>query len=609
MTENIDRIIKCLNITLDETSNPYKTLLTFDELGLLNSKTLEINPSLWTCIEHVCKEDYLNVILSLSIAVPDEFEIMACLAFEGFSPWGDMEISLIENEKIDIAKTKEVFTNKYAQYINFGIFRFIHLYNFKEQAYEAANLPRLLLQILNNHCGNSEQSLQDLFGKEFQNYLNCLGSFMLFINNKDSLKLISAFNKYYNLDLPFESFQKDSEFNNYFARKADKFLDLTQQLAKQFAFQRKLTLSVIESHLNPIINKDFVNYGKTKTPSLLTFEEFNLILSDLYSKTEQNLSADIKKKLCDYIKKDYSTLNTDGGFINVIVNQHNLIVKCNKLQKGEHELKLINEATEKELTLASEQYSITLDNIAVIDRLKFIVSNIENVTDSDEKTELWEKLACIVSSKSITFYSDIFELYVYTVLKSKGVPIKLIKSQVKSGNKVSTCDYKIGDDFAADCKCIISNNADLHQISEHSSKIGKQIKSTIGYENITFGGGIIGYRDRNFEFLKPFSNYNGDEKSKQLILNFILDSYSEFRRHTEVESQEKIKFLLIYYLPNSNIKPEDIKNATYETVEEKNEIFFLLTTKYATPDEIKKITEAFKTVTPMIFQFTNYFSN
>ena len=609
MTENIENICKCPKVSLNEYSNAYKTLLAFDQLGLLNSKTLEINPSFWTCIEYVCKNDYFNVILSLSSAVPDEFEIMACLAFEAFSPWGDIEMSLIEDDKIDIAKTKEVFTNKYAQCVNFGIFKFIDLHNFKEQAYEPANLPRLLLQILHNHCGNSEQSLQDVYGNEFQNYLNCLASFMLFINDRDSTKLISAFNKYYNLDLPFEAFKTDSEFNNYFAKKTDKFLELTKQLAKQFAFQRKLTLSVVESHLKPIISKDFVNFEKTKTPSLLTFEELNSILSDLYLKTEQKLSANFKKKLHDYIQNDYSSLNPEGGFINVIVNQHNLIVKFNKFQKGEHEPKPINKATEKELTEASEQYSITLDNIAVINRLKFIVSNIKIITDNDEKAELWEKLAGIVSSKSATFYSDIFELYVYTVLKSKSVPIKLLKSQVKNGNKVSTCDYKIGDDFAADCKCIISNNADFHQISEHSSKIGKQIKSTIGYENISFGGGIIGYRDRNFEFLKPFSEYKGDENSKLQILNFVIDYYSEFRRHTEIESQKKIKFLLIYYLPNSNIKPDDIKNATSETVEEKNEIFFLLTTKYATSDEIKKITEAFKTVTPTIFQFNNYFGN
>lgn len=609
MTENIEKICKCLNVTLDESSNAYKTLFAFDELGLISSKTLEINPSFWNCIEYVCKDDYFNVILSLSSAVPDEFEIMACLAFEGFSPWGDIEIRLIEDDKIDITKTKEVFTNKYARCINFGIFKFIDLHNFKEQAYEPANLPRLLLQILHNHCGNSEQSLQEVYGNEFQNYLNSLASFMLFVNDKDSTKLISAYNKYYKLDLPFESFQTDIEYNNYFNKKTDKFLELTTQLAKQFAFQRKLTLSVIESHLKPIINNDFVNFENIQTPSLLTFEELNSILSELYSKTEGKLSADVKKKLFDYIQNDYSSLNEDGGFINVIIDQHNLILKFKKNQEGEHDPKPINEATEKELTEASKQYSITVDNIAVINRLKFIVSNIETVTDTNEKAELWEKLAGIISSKSTTFYSDIFELYVYTVLKSKSVPIKLLKSQVKGGNKVSTCDYKIGDDFAADCKCIISNNADFHQISEHSSKIGKQIKSTIGYENISFGGGIIGYRDRNFEFLKPFSKYRGDEYSKMSILSFIINAYSEFRRHTVMDSQNKIKFLLIYYLPNSNIKPHDIKNATPQTVENSNEIFFLLTTKYANANEIKKITESFKKVTPMIYQFNNYFSN
>lgn len=323
-------------------------------------------------------------------------------------------------------------------------------------------------------------------------------------------------------------------------------------------------------------------------------------------KTKDKLIADVKKKLGDYISKDYSLLKPDGGFINVIINQHNLVVKYKNYQKGTHQTIPIEGTTETELTEASKQYSDILDNIAVINRLKFIVSNIESVSDNNEKSELWEKLAGIVSSKSATFYSDIFELYVYTVLKSKEVPIKLLKSQVKGGNKVSTCDYKIGNDFAADCKCIISSNAEFHQISEHSSKIGKQIKSTLGYENISFGGGIIGYRDRNFDFLKPFSDYIDDEKSKLLILNFIIKCYSEFRRHTEIESQEKIKFILVYYLPNSNIEPDDLKNVKPETMEEKSEIFFLFTTKYATADEIIQIKDAFKTVTPMIFQFNNY---
>src|SRR5690606_36791106 len=145
-----------------------------------------------------------------------------------------------------------------------------------------------------------------------------------------------------------------------------------------------------ESHLKPIINEEFAKFEKTETPSLLTFKELNSILSDLYTKTEQNLSTDIKKKLCDYLKKDYSSLNPEGGFINVVVNQHNLIVKFNKFQKGEHEPKSISEATEKELTEASEQYSITLDNIAVLNRLKFILLKIDTVTDTNEKSELWE---------------------------------------------------------------------------------------------------------------------------------------------------------------------------------------------------------------------------
>lgn len=606
MSENIKNIKEIFKVSLEPSSNAYKILLVFDELGLLNPKIIEVNTSLFACIERICSDDYFKTLFGLAAAVPEEFDFMACLAFEGFSPWGDLKESLIEEDKIDVEKTRAVFENKYSKFISFEIFQYGEFIDFKEQDFEPTNLPRLLLQILHNHCGNSEQALQSFYEKQFQNYLNCLGAFILFTNDKNSSKLIKAFNDNYKLDFPIQAFQTEVEFNKYVEGSFLKYLDLITQLTREFSFQRQLTINVIESHLMPIINENYEFFEIKKTPSLSSFDELNSLLSEIYSKTEINLVADVKKKLREYLDKDYSSLKAEGGFINLIVNQHNLLIKHKKFQEGTQQPKSINVATEKELIEISEDSSITLDYIAVVNRLKFIITNIDDNLDPDEKSELWEKLAGIVSSKSATFYSDIFELYAYTLLKTKKVPIKLLKSQVKAGNKISTCDYKIGDDFAADCKCIISSSAEFHQISEHSSKIGKQIKSTLGYENISFGGGIIGYRDRNFDFLKPFSEYNGDEKSKLLILNFIINCYSEFRRHTEIESQEKIKFILVYYLPNSDIKPVDIINLTPDSVESKNEIFFLLTTKYATADEIEKITNAFKTVTPMIFQFNNY---
>ena len=509
---------------------------------------------------------------------------------------------------IDSIKTREVFEEKYSKFISFGMFQYRELYDFKEQEYEPKNLPRLLLQILHNHCGVSEQMVQSFYDEPFQKYLFCIGAFILFTNDKDSTKLIEAFNEFSNQNFPLLTFNTEEEFNNYIQGCFSIYLILIEELIKQFSFQRFLTISVIESHLTPIENVEYVKSETPKTPSLMTFAEFNALLEDVYSKTEIKLESNIKKKLRDYLDKDYSLLKKEGGFINLVINQHNLLVKYKKHQEGTLQPIPIDEATESEISTAAENFSITLDYIAVVSHLKLIVSDIDKVVDVNEKSELWEKLAFIVSSVSATFYNDIFELYAYTLLKKGGVPIKLLKSQINAGSKVSTCDYKIGDDFAADCKCIISNKADLHQISEHSTKIGKQIASTLGYENISFGGGIIGYRDRNFDFLKSFSEYNGDENSKHRIIHFIMSCYSEFRRHTEIASQEKIKFLLIYYLPNSNVTNDDILKATPETVEEKNEIFFLLTTKYATQEEIVKIRDAFKTVVPMIFQFNNYFN-
>lgn len=562
---------------------------------------------MFICIKNAFSGDYLMTLFNLAGAAIEEFNAMACLTFEGFSASGSLQDSLIEDDNIEFLKIREVFKDKYSRLISIGMFRNCELSKFKGQMYDPTNPLCFLLQTLHDHCGNSEQFLQSYFEEPFQNYLKFLASIVHSTEENEALNLAS-FNQYSLQDFPNQTLETAEEFNLYFTDNFSKYLQLITQLLTQFSNQILLTLSVIESHVKPIINDDYKKLERIETPTLLTFDELNKLLNDIYNKTEDKLIKDVKNKIREYLNKDYSLLKAEGGFFNIIIDQHNLITKLNNYKNGIHQRKPIEEVTDNELSEAAAQHSITLDNIAAINRLKFIIANIGKSLAPDEEYELWEKLAGIVSSKNSTYYSDIFELYVYTLLKKYGVPIKLLKSQVKGGNKISTCDYKVSDDIAADCKCIISSNAEFHQISEHSNKIGTQIKSTIGYENITFGGGMIGYRDRNFEFLKPFSEYNDDQNSRIVILNFIINCYSEFRRHTDLKSQEKIKFILIYYLPSSNIKAEQLRNVMPDSVEEKKEIFFLITTKYATQDEIKKVVDAFKTATPMIFRFNNYFN-
>jgi hypothetical protein len=608
MSQNIENVIKLLGVSLAPDSHAYKTLLMIDDFGLLNPKHLEINNSLYSCIERICVDDYFNSLLQLAEAVPEEFNFMTCLALEGFSTWGNLLSGLIDRETIEIKKTRQIFESKYSDSINFGIFKYKELYDFKEQDYEPRNMPRLLLKILHHHCGNSEQFIQSFYDVPFQKFLDILSAYILFWNDKNSVNFLKALDYYSSLEFQSSTLSIENDFNAFFNDCFQKYFELIRELFKQFSYLRMLTISVIESHLQVIINDKYIKI-KSVDLSIFSLKELNALLNNLLAKTECKLEPDVKGKIIEYLNKDYSMLKKEGGFINVIINQHNLALKLKKFQEGTVEPKPIGEAQEKELLEASEEYSNILDNIAVISRLNYILSNVEGNLGEDEKVGFWEKVAGIISSKSTTFYNDIFELYVYTILKLNHVPIKLLNSQVEDGKDKSTCDYKIGNDIAADCKCIISNNAGFNQLSEHCTKIGKQILSTIGYENILFGGGIIGYRDRNFEFLRPFSVYKDDEDSKISILNFIINSYSEFRRHTDKKSQEQIKFILIYYLPNSKITPEVILNAKPETVEVLNEIFFLFTTKYASSDEVQIINDTFKSVIPMTFKFNNSFGN
>ena len=107
MKERIINIEKIFSVSLDITSNAYKTLLIFDKFGLLNSKLLELNKSLWGCIERVCADDYFNTLFCLAAAVPEEFDFMSCLAFEGFSPWGDIKENLLKHYGLKIHRFNE----------------------------------------------------------------------------------------------------------------------------------------------------------------------------------------------------------------------------------------------------------------------------------------------------------------------------------------------------------------------------------------------------------------------------------------------------------------------------------------------------------------------
>lgn len=612
---DIEQIKKEFNINIEIDSIAYKILEIFYNNDLLNFKLLKTNEELYICINALLEEKYYNSICFLFGAVTKEYELGSCLALESFSKWGNPEIGLFNNNKIDSDKIQGIYNAKYSHYVNLGNFKDKTVENFVLNNLQSkpSELPFLYFKILSSFCGCSDIFLESFFQKEFQEFLKIGAHFILYLQESDyekSLNLIYGKNE--RLDDTKKNEITEADFDEFVKKNEKEFIDFLTNSIIEFSKLRRITNYVIESHLEVLVSDNYNGIKGNSNIQLLTFQEFSddllmKVIDDKYPLNSKERVA-IKK----YLELDYSKIKEkNGGFLSLVKRQHNLFIKYNKVQSGSVELKPIDDATTEDIEKVIVKNEELLNDLATVHRLKFVLDNLHLITDIDELTEIHKKIAEIVNSSSSTYFSDIFELYLGFLLRYNNVKLSFLISQKDRDNLKSTCDYKIENNITADCKCHIGNSFTLSNISNFCKTICNQIESTIGYQSIEFGGGIIGVRDNNFEVLNRLKKYIPSDKSiesKAPVINFIIETYSEIRKNIGADV-EKIKFILFYYLPNANIEVEEIFKNNKNTKTEENELFFLFTTKYATENEVIQIEKAFEGICPLIFKFNNYFNN
>jgi hypothetical protein len=584
-----------------------KLIKTFANNGLLCSELTGANTETETALKSLIIEfNPIGAIYALLCAIPSEFELSVTYTVSQFDVSSNVNLEKFKSP-IDHKYFSAFYDSNYKGYIDISMFFDCKLKEFKEKDL-TLSLPVVYLRKLNQYCGVSELEIEYYFESDFLSFLNFCIELIGHNGNKDYKGFANKIIDKFNLSLNSEVIIDDESFYELFLKiEKDELIKIIEYFTKYIGDLRRLTLAPLETILTPRYIGNLGKLAGESKISIMEFSELDNLLVDLFLEDKFNVNRTVQKKVEAYLNQNYNEIKELGGFFGIIRRQHNLRNRISSKNTRPN----IDEISDVQLESKVQQYENELNDLSIISRLKTIVRELEIYSDA-EQILIKEKISSIINSNNPTYYSDIFELYFAHLLKRSGVDIKFLSSQTKEGNDVSTCDYSFNKVVGADSKCIISNKMSFSNISDWCKKIGSQIKSTIGYEGIMFGGGVIGMKDQNFDFLESCRNFNPKNQLMNIetikLVNFIIELYSEFRRHTG-ENKEFIKFLAFYYIPSSNLTIEEIRNANIDTLEEKNEMLILMTTKYATESDIDKIWEIFKPVCPLLFTFDNRFVN
>jgi hypothetical protein len=604
----IKEICDFYNISVESINDfKKKQIEIFAQNGLLCPELREANTDIETALKSLIVEfNPISAVFALLSAIPTEFELSVTYTVSQFNVCSNVDFEKF-NSPIDHKYFSTFYDSNYKGYIDISMFFDSKLKEFKEKDL-TASLPVVYLRKLNQYCGVSELEIEYYFESDFQSFLNFCIELIGYTGNNNYKGFTDKIIDKFNLKLESELVIDDESFYNLFSKiDKDDFIIIIQYFTKYIGHLRRLTIAPLESILTP---RHIGNLGKLKGESnisVMEFSELDSLLNDLFIKDKFKVNRMVQRKVKAYLNQNYNEIKELGGFFGIIKRQHNLTNRIYSKNSRPN----IDNVLDAELETKVQQYQNELNDLAILSRLKTIVSELEMYSDT-EQILIKEKISSIINSNNPTYYSDIFELYFAHLLKRSGVDIRFLSSQTKQGNDVSTCDYSFNNVVAADSKCIISNQISFSNISDWCKKIGSQVKSTIGYDGVEFGGGVIGMKDQNFDFLKPCRNFNPKNQSMNIetieLINFIIELYSEFRRHTG-ENKEYIKFLAFYYIPSSHLTIDEIRKANIDTIEEKNEMLILMTTKFAAENDIHKIWEIFKPVCPLLFTFDNRFVN
>lgn len=584
-----------------------KQIEIFAQNGLLCPELREANTETEKALKSLIVDfNPISAVFALLCAIPSEFELSVTYTVSQFDVSSNVNLEKFKSP-IDHKYFSAFYDSNYKGYIDISIFFDCKLKEFKEKDL-TLSLPVVYLRKLNQYCGVSELEIEYYFESDFLSFLNFCVELIGHNGNKDYKGFANKIIDKFNLSLNSEVIIDDKSFYELFLKiEKDELIKIIEYFTKYIGDLRRLTLAPLETILTPrYIGNSGKLVGESKI-SIMEFSELDNLLIDLFLEDKFNVNRTVQKKVEAYLNQNYNEIKELGGFFGIIKRQHNLTNRIYSKNSRPN----IDDVLDSELETKVQQYQNELNDLAILSRLKTIVSELEMYSDT-EQILIKEKISSIINSNNPTYYSDIFELYFAHLLKRSGVDIRFLSSQTKQGSDVSTCDYSFNNIVTADSKCIISNQISFSNISDWCNKIGSQVKSTIGYDGIKFGGGVIGMKDQNFDFLEPCRNFNPKNQSMNIetieLINFIIELYSEFRRHTG-ENKEYIKFLAFYYIPSSHLTIDEIRKANIDTIEEKNEMLILMTTKFATENDIHKIWEIFKPVCPLLFTFDNRFVN
>jgi len=581
---------------LDQREHDIITL--YDDHGLLR------HPELWKLnvfisggfVRLLTSDNPYQLLHDLFNAVNKEAEAVIILTAEWFTPLSH-NILLIDNAgNVDVQILSDTWDQYYSEVIALQLF---HIGN---KDFELINNDfKSILYNLFQVCGLPKRFIEHFFSQEFQDFVALVVDVILGVHQQNIAGVYLAVNKIMKLEVPNTAVTDVESLNAILLDHPEEYGALIDFMITNLGILRQTTVSILESYVFPSSPNPNARLMGDADLQLTAFKDFNELLRSV-TETEE-IDAKCKKTFSSYLEAVERQGLKTSGFQGVAFRQLKFLADFNP-EKEAQEFKNLLPA-EKEAKVAARNKDI--DDLSILHRMKFILKGRERLT-TIEKGLFYQKLADIIKSLSVNFYADIFELYFYFLSKASGVEIELLKSQSAKGQEVSTCDYKFGKSVAADCKCIIADHMKMQNISTWCEKIGKQVQSTIDHEGVKFGGGVIAMKDQNIDFLSALREFKGtdlyDQEERAYVVSLLLEIYSEFRRHTDVE-QDKVKFIVLYYIPANPISPDELEGADAYSVKQVSEIMAVITTKYASDEEFEVICDIFKPVSHFIFKFTN----
>lgn len=588
-----------LGLTLNELNVRDSNIIQlYDEHQLLKHPQLwELNPFLTGgFVRLLSNDDPYQFLVDFINAVNKEVESVITLSAEWFTPLSH-NISLMNGDgHIDIEALSNIWDQHYQDVIA------LQLFDKGNEDFEQCNSEfKTILFNLFRICGLPQQFVEDFFLPAFQDFMSIVIDLVLGVNKMDFEACFHAVNRFMQLNVTGTPITNQASFNAVLLDHLEEYGQLIELLIGNFGIIRKTTVAIIESYVFPESPNPSAQLKGDADLRITALADFNSILATIIA--NENIEIKHKNIYNSYLRAVENNELKNTGFEGVASRQLRFFADYDPINEA-HTFQQLS-PTEKKIKIATRNKDI--DDLSILHRMSFILIGC-NLLTAVEKVLFFQKIADIIKSPSANFYADVFELYFYFLAKISGVEIGLLPSQTAGGQEVSTCDYKFGKTAAADCKCIITDNMKMHNISAWCDKIGEQVQSTIGYEGVEFGGGVIAMKDQEIDFLQALRQFKGTDRynleEKAFVISLLLEIYSEFRRHTK-KQQDKVKFIVLYYIPVNPITEEELDGIAAYSIKQVNEILAVITTKYASDQEFDAISEIFKPIAHFIFKFNN----